>query len=440
MVTSRRTNAAKSEAVDVWLESLTSYAESVCDDLMQELAPVRADTLLSEIECTADASTKENVAFENGGDLKVSKVYHFAYKNDIHFITMRGRYIVGVDGFSNIIIWDNCTGKQLNAFQSKRSHFWDIYKIKVGYMCGPDAEYVLLTQYRVGASVWDWKKGKCVLDVRNRNEDLTILHAACSEDAKWAIFWHHGNTIWKSKTEKWKKKPLVTIPGEAKIRQLGVKRDFIAALLEDGNAVLLDSHSGSIKATKTVCPPETISGTIANLSILQRQDGCRIVILIRDKPNGSITVIFWDVKNDTSVSYEVGGYEKKVTGRKAWDSHWYKEGEVIFVRHSSGLDLIDVATRRKRRYKTPFPQDKEVESVKDVRQGLFGQSLLRTVVNLGPQVSISTREGRRVIATRAPGGGVQTWDWDIEDNPFSQELEPIAVISDSMDGSTLNTS
>ncbi|KAK1624309.1 hypothetical protein BDP81DRAFT_410169 [Colletotrichum phormii] len=37
--TNRQINVANSSTIDLWLESLTSYAESVCDDLLQDLPP-----------------------------------------------------------------------------------------------------------------------------------------------------------------------------------------------------------------------------------------------------------------------------------------------------------------------------------------------------------------------------------------------------------------
>ncbi|KAK2051584.1 hypothetical protein LY76DRAFT_610502 [Colletotrichum caudatum] len=444
MGANRQMNAASSNTIDLWLESLTSYAESVCGDLLQDLPPYFHDRmLLRDTEPVGGGIALHDETFTDTGSLKITKTHRLTFKNDIHYISSKGKYLVGADGVSNVVIWDTQTGKQLGTLDTRKSHSWDIYRIKTASICGHDSEYIMLLHYKVGASLWEWKKGKRVLDIYMPDQDLIKLRPVHLEGNRLVVFWHDKNTIWKSEKPKWKKEMLVEIPGPAEICHLGIWGTVAVALMKDGNAVCLETSTGSIKARKSVIRlgQEDKCANIGVGMVLLRQidDGHRIMFWIPDEPNGSFIVITWDVEKDRVTQSEYGGYGKQETESGKPRSHgsisFFDRG--VLLTHAQGIDLFDYARGGRRRYHDPFPHRSELRTVKDVWHGFFRRKLVKIQANLGPQVTVGKYEQKYNIATRAPGGGVEVWDWDVDESVFGQQPEQKGMATSSVEGSTL---
>lgn len=111
---------ANSDTIDLWLESLTSYAESVCGDLLQDLPQNANDRmLLPETELVGSGIVIHNDTIGDIEPMKVNRIHQLTYSNSIHYIRSKGSHLIGVDGVSNVIIWDIQTGKQLGTLDTK---------------------------------------------------------------------------------------------------------------------------------------------------------------------------------------------------------------------------------------------------------------------------------------------------------------------------------
>ncbi|KXH52640.1 hypothetical protein CNYM01_01691 [Colletotrichum nymphaeae SA-01] len=435
---------ANSDTIDLWLESLTSYAESVCGDLLQDLPPNANDRmLLPETELVGSGIVIHNDTIGDIEPMKVTRIRQLTYSNSIHYIRSKGSHLISVDGVSNVIIWDIQTGKQLGTLDTKKSHSWDIYKVKTASICGHDSEYIILHQHKVGGSLWDWKKGKRVLDVYQTYQDWITLHPVHLDGKRLVVFWHDKHSIWKSEKPKWKHEKLAEIPGPAEISRIGIWGNVAVALLKDGNAICLETLTGSVKAKNSILrlgQEDKCDNLAIGLILIRQPDGGhRVLFWIPDVPNGSVMVIAWDIEKDRVIHSEYGGYVKQEheqgKPKGFWPTAFFDRGALMT--HGEGIDFFNFATGSRRRYHNPFPHKQELEVEKEVWYGLFGRKHLKVPINLGRQATVSQFEGKYRIAVRAPGGGVEVWEWELDEISLEQQRGQTDTTTRSIGSSTL---